>query len=84
MAAVTASTSSTLADTVFQHFAASMRGDAIRPGDPSHDEVREVDNAMTDKKPALIARCSKVLLGIPSRGFGVDTRPSFRDSRRDW
>ncbi len=36
----------------------SFRGEVVRPGDASYDEVRRVWNGMIDKHPALIARCS--------------------------
>ena len=35
----------------------SFRGEVVRPGDASYDEVRRVWNGMIDKHPALIARC---------------------------
>ncbi|CAN5785574.1 hypothetical protein BH20CHL3_BH20CHL3_00550 [soil metagenome] len=84
MAAVTSSTSPTLSDAVFRQLSATIRGDAIRPGEPSHVAARQVDNAMTDKRPALKARGAKVVLGVLSRCSGVDTRPSFRDTRPNW
>jgi FAD/FMN-containing dehydrogenase len=33
-------------------------GDLIAPGDPAYDTLRQVFNAMHDKRPALIARCA--------------------------
>lgn len=38
-------------------FKAHFRGDVLVPGDASYDEVRQIWNAMIDRKPALIARC---------------------------
>lgn len=34
-----------------------FRGDLVVPGDNNFDEVRQIWNAMIDRKPALIARC---------------------------
>ncbi len=36
----------------------SMRGDLLKPGDEGYDESRTIWNAMIDRKPALIARCT--------------------------
>jgi FAD/FMN-containing dehydrogenase len=38
--------------------AALIRGDLIRPGQDRYDEMRRVWNAMIDKHPAAIARCT--------------------------
>lgn len=35
-----------------------FRGELIAPGDGSYDSARKVYNAMIDKRPALIARCT--------------------------
>ena len=37
---------------------ASLRGPLLRAGDPGYDESRTIWNAMIDRKPALVARCS--------------------------
>lgn len=36
----------------------SFSGDLIRPTDPSYEDDRKVFNAMIDKRPALIAKCT--------------------------
>ncbi len=41
-----------------QAFKATFRGAVLAADDPSYDEVRQVWNAMIDRRPALIARCS--------------------------
>jgi FAD/FMN-containing dehydrogenase len=37
---------------------ATFRGDVIAPGDPGYEEARAVHNAIYDRRPGLIIRCS--------------------------
>jgi FAD/FMN-containing dehydrogenase len=37
---------------------AQFRGDLLRPSDAGYDEARQIWNAMIDRRPALIARCT--------------------------
>jgi FAD/FMN-containing dehydrogenase len=39
---------------------AGFAGEQFRPGDDGYDDARAIYNAMIDKRPALIARCSGV------------------------
>lgn len=48
----------TMTDEDVEELAASLRGPLIRPGDSAYEEARKVWNAMIDKHPALIARCT--------------------------
>lgn len=41
-----------------QSFKAGFRGQVLTADDPQYDEIRKVWNAMIDRRPALIARCS--------------------------
>lgn len=41
-------------------FGATLRGGLIQPEDEGYDEARKVYNAMIDKRPRMIARCSDV------------------------
>jgi len=38
-------------------FTTHFRGDVLVPGNVGYDEVRQIWNAMVDRRPALIARC---------------------------
>ena len=58
MAAPTTSIAPSLADAAIPAFTAAIRGGVIRDGDPGYDDARVVFNAMIDKRPALIARCT--------------------------
>jgi FAD/FMN-containing dehydrogenase len=46
-----------LVETRVEAFKETLRGELLRPGDPTYDAARTVWNAMIDRKPALIARC---------------------------
>jgi FAD/FMN-containing dehydrogenase len=43
-----------------QTLQAVLRGQVIQPGDESYEQARRVYNAMIDRRPRLIARCSDV------------------------
>lgn len=45
-------------NTTVEPFRAALSGSLILPGDPNYDEVRQIWNAMIDKKPAMIVQCS--------------------------
>ena len=47
-----------ISDAVADDFRGSLHGESLRPGDDGYDAARLVWNAMVDKRPALIARCS--------------------------
>jgi FAD/FMN-containing dehydrogenase len=48
---------------------ARFRGHVLEPGDPGYDTARRVDNAMIDRRPALIARCAGVADVLASARF---------------
>ncbi len=56
--------------------AGSFRGELIDHDDPAFDDARAVYNAMIDREPAVIARCTDVadvMAGVTAaRGTGVD------------
>jgi hypothetical protein len=48
----------TIKGSEIEKFKASLGGELIQPTDDGYDAARKVWNAMIDKRPALIARCS--------------------------
>jgi FAD/FMN-containing dehydrogenase len=49
-----------------------MRGPVIRLGDPEYDSVREIQNGLIDRRPALIARCTGAADVIAAVNFARD------------
>ena len=49
-----------LAELALQELRASLRGQLILPKDAEYDAARRIHNAMIDRRPALIVRCSGV------------------------
>ncbi len=47
-----------LSEAVTKNFQASLRGQLLTPADNEYDAARKVFNAMIDKRPKLIARCT--------------------------
>jgi FAD/FMN-containing dehydrogenase len=41
-----------------QKFRESLRGQSLCPGEPGYDATRAIPNAMIDRRPAIIARCT--------------------------
>ena len=58
-----------LEERVVQEFAANFRGELIRPEDEGYDAARAVFNAMTDRRPALVARCTGVVDVVAAVNF---------------
>jgi FAD/FMN-containing dehydrogenase len=49
-----------LNESTVEQFKTALRGELIQPGDLGYDEARKVYNAMIEKRPRMIARCSDV------------------------
>lgn len=49
-----------LSPEIIETLQAQLRGEVVQPGDPGYDEARTIWNAMIDKRPGAIARCSGV------------------------
>jgi FAD/FMN-containing dehydrogenase len=47
-----------------------FNGQVIRPGDPEYDEARKLNNAMWDKRPALIVRCASTADVVAAVNYG--------------
>lgn len=58
-----------LEEAAIQEFAAGFSGELIRRGDEGYDDARIVYNAMIDRHPALIARCTGVADVIAAVNF---------------
>lgn len=43
---------------VVDHFKATLRGPLLQPGDAGYDAARTIWNAMVERRPAFIARCT--------------------------
>jgi FAD/FMN-containing dehydrogenase len=59
-----------LEEEIINDFEASLRGKLIRPDSSEYDEVRTIYNAMIDKHPGLIVKCSNVADVISAVDFG--------------
>jgi FAD/FMN-containing dehydrogenase len=55
-------------------FRTGLRGELIEPGDPSYDAVRQVYNAMIQRRPRLIARCADVADVMAAVKFGREQK----------
>jgi FAD/FMN-containing dehydrogenase len=51
-------------------FKSRFCGEVLRPGDAKYDETRQIWNAMIDRKPALIARCTSAQDVVEAVNFG--------------
>ncbi|MEV8562119.1 FAD-binding oxidoreductase [Streptomyces sp. NPDC051917] len=49
-----------------------LAGDVFAPGDPGYDEARAVFDAMTDRRPAVIARCANAADVVRAVRFARD------------
>ena len=58
-----------ITDAALQDFRGSLHGETLIPGDDGYDSARRIWNAMIDKRPALIARCSGTADVINSVNF---------------
>jgi FAD/FMN-containing dehydrogenase len=59
-----------LQDTKVDEFKAAFTGEVLQPGDAGFDAVREIWNAMIDRRPALIARCRSAADVVRAVTFG--------------
>jgi FAD/FMN-containing dehydrogenase len=65
-------TTDTLEDATVETFANQLHGEALRPGADGYDEARTLWNAMIDKEPAVIARCTGAADVIAAVEFARD------------
>jgi FAD/FMN-containing dehydrogenase len=60
----------TLQLTEIDEFKTQFRGEVLVPGDATYDEVRQIWNAMIDRRPAVIARCASAEDVVEAVNFG--------------
>ena len=65
-------TETQLSEKVLADFKAGFRGMVLMPEDTNYDEVRVLSNAMHDKRPALITRCTGTADVIAAVNFARD------------
>ncbi len=58
-----------ISEAAVEDFRGNLHGESLRPGDAGYDGARRIWNAMVDKRPALIARCSGTADVINSVNF---------------
>jgi hypothetical protein len=63
-----------LTDAAISTFKAGFRGEVIDPRDATYDAARKVYNAMIDRRPRLIARCTDAADVIAAVKFGRDQK----------
>lgn len=61
-----------LEETTIESFGEQLHGNVLRPSDEGYEEARTVWNAMIDKEPAVIARCTGVADVIAAVDFARD------------
>jgi hypothetical protein len=57
-------------ESALQKFRESLRGRSFVPGEPGYDTARTIPNAMIDRRPAVIARCTGAADVIACVRFG--------------
>jgi hypothetical protein len=61
-----------LESSIVEKFASQIRGEVILPGHERYHEARKLYNAMIDKRPGMIVRCTDVADVIYAVNFGRD------------
>jgi hypothetical protein len=85
-----------LGESVVEGLGSGLRGELLRPSDPTYEQARLVWNGLINKRPALIARCAGVGDVIESVNFArehdllvavrgaVTTSPATRSATGAW
>jgi hypothetical protein len=65
-----------------QAFKAVFRGPALTALDPEYEESRKIWNAMIDRRPGLVARCTGTVDVVQAVRFARHTAGTWRYERR--
>lgn len=65
-------TTTEIEETTVEAFSDQFHGDILQPGDDEYDEARTVWNAMIDKEPAVVARCTGAADVVSAVNFARD------------
>src|SRR5215510_4015817 len=49
----------TISEEIIENLKSKVKGQIVLPSDSNYDEVRQIWNAMIDRRPALIVRCAE-------------------------
>ena len=67
---------------IAEELAGSFKGDVIGPGHAEYEQARQLWNAMADRRPGLILRCTSTQDVVAAVGVARDARDPLRRPQR--